>query len=234
LIALGMALAGCAKKEAPASPDASETARESTSEANPGVTTTNPAEMASMTDNATETVAAALADTPEEMVAQVAEEVVEEEAEPSKRMEEWSELFNNIFADGDFYSAGIPTEEGLRQAAARGVTLVISLLTDEQHAAMIAFDEAALLEELGVRFERISVTPQTFSAADVNAFAELMASVEGPVLTHCGSANRVGAMWAAYLNVHKHERTAPAIEAGQSMGLRSESLITAVRRIASE
>ena len=36
------------------------------------------------------------------------------------------------------------------------------------------------------------------------------------------------------LNVHKNERIMPAIEAGKSMGLRSESLIAAARRIAAE
>ena len=157
-----------------------------------------------------------------------------EDDEASDPLAAWSEHFNNLYAEGDVYSAGLPTEEGLRQAAARDVKLVISLLPDEQHAELITYDEAALLEELGVRFERIPVSTQTFSRSDVDRFAELMTSADGPVLVHCRSANRVGGIWAAYQALHKRAGLVPALEAGEAMGLRSEQLAAAVRRMAAE
>ncbi len=222
-LATVFALAGCAKEESPAPADE---AGDNAVKPSPDPATSTPAAV----NEAMDAVDDAMADAPEEVVA----EVVEEVAEPSNRVEGWSELFNNVFVDGDFYSAGVPTEEGLRQAASRGVTLVISLLPEEQQARMIEYDLEGLLEELGVRFERIPVTSESFSSADVRTFAELMDGAEGPVLTHCGSANRVGAMWAAYLNQHKGEGLNQAIEAGQTMGLRSETLITSIRRMAAE
>lgn len=143
----------------------------------------------------------------------------------------WAEQFKNIFRSDSYYFAGIPTEQGIRSAAADGVTVVISLLPDEQ-LSFVEFDLPAVLEELGVRYVRIPFVPDTFDKADVEHFAAILDETDGSVLTHCGSSNRVGALWAAYLYHYRDVEIEAAIEMGRSAGMRSDALVAAVRRIA--
>lgn len=161
--------------------------------------------------------------------AQPASDVVK--AEP---VEEWSDKFRNVFHMDKYYFAGIPSEEGLRQAADRQVSLVISLLPDDQQASGVEFDEPALLEELGVSYAQIPVMPDTFSRADVDRFATLIADQDGGVLVHCASSNRCGGLWAAYLHLHRGMDLEDAIEVGKSAGLNRDSMIEAVRRVTGE
>ncbi|MHC4210355.1 MAG: protein tyrosine phosphatase family protein [Planctomycetota bacterium] len=132
---------------------------------------------------------------------------------------------------GRIFFAGQPGEAGLRQAAAEGVGLVINSRTT-QEMARVPFDEPALVAELGMRYVAIPVAPSTFSAADVDRFAEALATTEGPVLFHCATANRSGGLWAAYLVRTHGVAWETALELGQAAGLSRQSMIEAARRVA--
>lgn len=175
----------------------------------------------------------AVADSSPDLAEPVADQADPDEAEvASKDVPELADHFRNVFVvDGNYY-AGIPTEEGLRTLAERGVTLVISLLTEEQQERMVAFDEPGMLAEMGVRFEQIPISTAEYSSTQVDRFAELIADQDEPFLLHCGSSNRVGALWASYLNRHRGIEVDEAIEIGRSVGLRSDALVEAIRRVA--
>ena len=143
---------------------------------------------------------------------------------------EWLGDFNNVYHLADYYFAGMPTEEGLIKASESGVKVIVNLLTEDQTARM-KIDYDLIISKLGVRYEHIPVTPDTFSIADVDRFAEILASADGPVLIHCASSNRVGGMWAAYLNRYGDVVLGKAIQLGQTAGLSSQTMIDAVKRV---
>jgi uncharacterized protein (TIGR01244 family) len=139
----------------------------------------------------------------------------------------------NVSRVGRIYFAGQPSEAALRLAADEGVELVINL-RPMQEMTKVPFDERALVDELGMRYVTIPVTPATFSLADVDRFADQLEATDGLVLLHCSSSNRGGGLWAAYL-VWTHEldwNTAMAL--GQAAGLSRQSMIDATQRVAQE
>ncbi|MBL8766903.1 MAG: hypothetical protein JNL94_06050 [Planctomycetes bacterium] len=146
---------------------------------------------------------------------------------------EWSNQFSVVTRDGDVYFAGLPTRGGLATAVDDGVTTVVSLLPEAEERRVLQFDEAAEVARLGARFVRIPVTAESFSAADVDAFANAWAESEGKVLLHCASSNRAGGMWAAYLIRHASIPQGEALGAGMNAGLNSQGMVDAVKRVAS-
>jgi uncharacterized protein (TIGR01244 family) len=146
--------------------------------------------------------------------------------------DELADEFNNIYRLGEVYFAGYPTEEGLRELRSRGVTTVVSLKTPEQVQKARGLDEQAVAEELGMTMVWIPISPDSFSEADVDRFAEVYEASEGPFLLHCGSSNTVGGLWAAYL---KRKRDVPldqALNIGRAAGLRAEAMVEATERVA--
>ena len=54
-----------------------------------------------------------------------------------------------------------------------------------------------MVEAQGLRYVSVPVTPETLSLADVEAVEKVLADAGArPVLLHCASSNRVGAVWA--------------------------------------
>jgi protein tyrosine phosphatase (PTP) superfamily phosphohydrolase (DUF442 family) len=78
----------------------------------------------------------------------------------------------------------------------------------------------------------VPVTIETLSHADVDAVSRVLDDkAAGPVLLHCGNANRVGAVWA--LVQIRQGKTLEAAEAeGRMVGLTNPALVEAVRKLA--
>lgn len=140
----------------------------------------------------------------------------------------------NLSRDGAVYFAGQPSAETLKAAADEGVRVVINLRTADEMQTSVDFDEAATARSLGLTYVTIPVTPATFSAADADQLHDVFEDTSGPVLLHCGSANRVGALWALYLTRHRGMSIDEALERGRKAGMRSADLAERVRREASE
>ena len=91
-------------------------------------------------------------------------------------------------------TAGQPSAEGLATAAAAGVKTVIDLRgTDEDRG----LDEKAAVEKLGMSYVTLPVEGAggvTFDNA--KTLDQLLKGAPGPVLIHCASGNRVGALLA--------------------------------------
>jgi uncharacterized protein (TIGR01244 family) len=126
-------------------------------------------------------------------------------------------------------AAGRPSEQGLAQMKARGFRTVIDLRTSSEDGLA---EEKAALERQGLRYVHVPVTSSTFSAADVDVVqAVLDDPAAGPVLLHCASANRVGAVWAV-IQARAGKPIDDAIAEGQRVGLKSASMVEAARRVA--
>jgi uncharacterized protein (TIGR01244 family) len=84
----------------------------------------------------------------------------------------------------------------------------------------------------GVRYFNVPVTTDVPTDAQIVEFARLVESAENhPVMVHCGSANRVGAMWALY-RAAKGTPIPAAIAEGRAIGLQPAREIAVQRRLA--
>ena len=127
-------------------------------------------------------------------------------------------------------AAGRPSPQGLQQLKAQGFRTVVDLSAPGEKGQA---EEKALVESQGLRYVSVPVTAATFSAADVDAVQAVLADrAAGPVLLHCASANRVGAMWAVLL-AREGMPIDDAIADGRRVGLRNEAMTEAARRVAS-
>ena len=143
--------------------------------------------------------------------------------------------FARIARDGNFYFAAQPSEAALRQAPERDIKIVVNLRTDEEMAdrSKVAFDEAALVRDLGISYVTIPVTPATFSTKDAEKLEEVLRNTSGPVLIHCHSSNRVGTLWGLYLNKFRGFDLPDAIDLGVKAGAEQTS-IPIIKRAAGE
>jgi uncharacterized protein (TIGR01244 family) len=101
----------------------------------------------------------------------------------------------------DVYIGGQPTELGLREMKAAGVTTVVNLRTPEE-MKKIPFDEAALVAKLGMKYVYLPVRGTAefpYGPETVTKFADALAHSNGKVLLHCTIAWRASHLWAAYL-----------------------------------
>jgi len=102
----------------------------------------------------------------------------------------------------DFFIAGQPTPDALREMKKLGVTTVINLRMP-QEMTRIGFDEPKLIEELGLKYVYIPMRggegENSYSPQTLRKFADAMKAADGKVLLHCTIAWRASHIWAAYL-----------------------------------
>lgn len=134
----------------------------------------------------------------------------------------------NLSRDGDLYFGGQPTEAGLRWIAQdAGVRTVISLRSEASMREDLN-DEAALAQSLGMRHVTMPLYAGGLDRRDIDRFAQVLESAEGPVLVHCGVSNSAGGVWAAYLALHREYSPEEALERGRAAGLAKPETIETV------
>jgi uncharacterized protein (TIGR01244 family) len=126
-------------------------------------------------------------------------------------------------------TAGQPSSQALPKLAALGFKTVINLRMPGEDAPP---DERAVVEGQGLRYVHVPLTAASLSAADVAAVEKVLDDpAAAPVLFHCTTSNRVGAVWAL-VQVRKGRSLDDALAAGREAGLRSPVLEEAVRKLA--
>ena len=90
-------------------------------------------------------------------------------------------------------SAGQPDEAALGIFAEQGYTTVIDLRTAGEDRGM---DEAAVVEGLSMEYISLPIGRDDINFDHARSLDLLIGETDGPVLVHCGSANRVGALLA--------------------------------------
>lgn len=91
-------------------------------------------------------------------------------------------------------SAGQPDEAALEVFADSGYATVIDIRGEGENRG---FDEPAVVEELGLHYVTLPIDGKdAISFENARKLDELLSEYPGPVLVHCGSGNRVGALLA--------------------------------------
>ena len=119
-------------------------------------------------------------------------------------------------------TSGQPGEAGFKVFAEKGYAAVIDLRTEGEDRGL---DEPEVVESLGMDYINLPIGRDGITFENALALKSLVEAYERPVLVHCGSANRVGALFA--LSVFQETGDADqALEAGRSAGLtRLESTV---------
>ena len=131
-----------------------------------------------------------------------------------------------LFAPG-LYASGQPTIDDLAALASAGVRSVINLrAADEQ----IDYDEASEAERLGLSYTWLPIAgPDAVTAEAAACLAGVLdqARMQGDVLIHCASSNRVGALIALDRGIAQGAPRDEALAIGRAAGMTSlEPLVT--------
>ena len=113
-------------------------------------------------------------------------------------------------------SAAQPDEAALEVFADAGYATVIDLRGEGEDRG---FDEAAVVEELGLHYVSLPIEGKDdISFDNARKLDELLQEYPGPVLVHCGSGNRVGALLALRASLAGKDDES-ALELGRTGGL---------------
>ena len=130
----------------------------------------------------------------------------------------------------DIATAGQPEEEHFQGLAEAGYKTVIDLRTLEEDRGL---NEPEVVQQAGMEYVNIPVGHETVEDETFEQFRELMTDPRRrPVLVHCSSANRVGALLIPYLILDEGKSTEEAVEIASEVGLKSDELKQAALRYA--
>lgn len=111
--------------------------------------------------------------------------------------------------------SGLIGDGGAQALAAHGFKTIIDLRTATEGTA----DEKALIDLNGMSYINIPMTVAGISEEQLTAFTKAIETAQAPILIHCGSGNRAGAMWASY-QIRKGTDPEVALAAGRKAGMR--------------
>jgi len=125
----------------------------------------------------------------------------------------------NVHAFGKNLLCGQPSETDFVAAKKRGIKVVLTLRMKNE----LQWDEAATVKRLGMEFHQLSFrSPQTLTDEIIDkARNVLVDSKKKPVLFHCGSATRVGVIWAAHRVLDDGLSIDDAMKEAKEVGLRT-------------
>ncbi len=126
-------------------------------------------------------------------------------------------LTNPQYAQGRVLTGGQPSPEDLAALKDLGFGTIISLRTEGED---IGYDEQAMAEELRLTFVNIPVGIKNgLTAAAASNLRSAVNQTKAPVFLHCGSGNRVGAVYALGAYYLDGKSIEEALEVGRATGL---------------
>ena len=122
----------------------------------------------------------------------------------------------NVHRCGSLFLAGQPTADDFATLKERGVALVVTLREGDEAPWEKSAAESAGLELVEVPFR----APDTLTDQVFDRVRNLLAT-DKPTLLHCGSANRVGAVWMAHRVLDQGVELEVAVAEAKQVGLRN-------------
>jgi len=125
-------------------------------------------------------------------------------------------------------AAGQPTPDALRALKQQGFRTVINLRTATEPGVK---EEEALVKAEGLRYVSVPIAATSLSQQQVDEVAKALDDpAAGPILLHCGSANRVGGVWAA-IQAKQGKSYEEALAEGKRVGLTSPAVEAALKKL---
>jgi uncharacterized protein (TIGR01244 family) len=125
----------------------------------------------------------------------------------------------NVHRLGNIYLAGQPSVEDFAIAKDDGIKTVINLRTD----AELRFDEKGVLKGLDIEYHHLPfMAPETLKDEIFEKSLKLLGDKKKqPVLLHCASANRVGAIWLVHRVLTDKVDYDKALKEAKEVGLKT-------------
>ena len=128
---------------------------------------------------------------------------------------EWKYRFEPV---AGITAAGQPSEAGLKEMADNGYVAVIDLRTDGENRGI---DEQNVVEGLGMKYISLPIADRdAINFENAAKLDQILGDFDEPVLVHCGSSNRVGALFALRQKMNGTDKE-DALEFGRSAGMTS-------------
>jgi len=126
----------------------------------------------------------------------------------------------NVTVCGTTLLCGQPSEADFKAAKERGIDVILTLRgTDE-----IDWNEQAVAQQLGLDFKQVAFrAPETLTDEVFETTRKILnesAASEQSVMMHCGSANRVGAIWLVHRVLDHGISLEQATQEAKQVGLR--------------
>lgn len=132
-----------------------------------------------------------------------------------------------LHASGDFLLGSQPAPEDFSLLTESGIRTVVNLRTPGEQE----LDEGALVRQLGMNYHHVpfrAATELTDEALD--QLRSILGNPENrPLLLHCASGNRVGAVWLAYRVLDEGQTLEEAEREAREVGLKSPSHLERAR-----
>lgn len=120
---------------------------------------------------------------------------------------------------GGVFLASQPKPEDFEQAKKGGIKSVINLRHPEE---ITDFDEQEVVEGMGLNYLSLAWNGEEELSDDIfDRMRELLKTTERPILLHCGSANRVGAVWIPHRVLDGGLSIEDAVAEAKVVGLKS-------------
>ena len=114
-------------------------------------------------------------------------------------------------------AAGQPNENAFKVFAKEGYTTVIDLRTSSEDRGL---NEPKVVSDLGMNYVSLPIGNDGLTFENAKILNKYLEQASGPVLLHCGSSNRVGAMLALSKKLSGIDMN-NALSIGRSAGLTS-------------
>jgi uncharacterized protein (TIGR01244 family) len=117
----------------------------------------------------------------------------------------------------DILACGLPSDQDLQDAARKGIKTIINLCPNDETPPT----EPTMVAQLGMKYVNIPIRgPQDLTREAARQLADVMDDCNNhPLLAHCRSANRVGALMALKEYWFEGKTAEQALQTGRSAGL---------------
>ncbi len=131
---------------------------------------------------------------------------------------------NPQLVDSNVLTGGQPSLDDLSLLKSEGFGVVVNLRTSEEPQG---FNEAEEVRQLGMSYIQIPISaPDGISRENAQKLHDVLSQTETPVVVHCASGNRVGALFALRAYFIEGLPAESSMEIGRNAGLtRLEPLV---------
>ena len=127
------------------------------------------------------------------------------------------EMKNPRAMHADLMTGGQPSLDDLSRLKEDGFGVIVDLRTERESRG---FDEAEEVGKLGMHYVQIPVSvPDGLSRENAEHLHDVLGQAESPVLVHCGSGDRVGALMALRAYYVEGQSSEASLALGQDAGL---------------
>ena len=130
----------------------------------------------------------------------------------------------NVHKHEGFYLAGQPSKADLEEAQKIGVNTVFNLRMPSEQP----FDEKPVVKELGMSYHNVGIdSADSLTDPVLDEIRRMLRLINlldenKPILLHCGTGNRVGAVWLAYRALEDDIDYDTALAEAKTVGLRDQ------------